>query len=384
MAARIVIALAALVSMLFIPTMHAAEVQRELEGIKKRMEKERQGISKVQRKESSVLKRLGEIEETLENKSKELNGINSKMDRLSAELQKREREIKKLGLSREKRKELLKKRVLALYKWQRGGSPFLLLNGGSSVSDLMRQRRYLELMLDYDQRLVSSLGEEAARQEVLKNELSQRRSEIEEQRKALLGVKESIRIEREKKREMLASLKREKETRSRALKELEQAAQRLQKMMDEISRKALVKSREPPAGVGLGAMRGKLDYPVRGALTGSFGKVKHPEFSAELFRKGIDIEAPYGEQIRAVEAGKVIFADRFSGYGKMMVVDHGERYYTVYAHLSEALKKSGESVRKGEPIALVGDTDSLAGARLYFEIRKDGKPLDPLPWFKKQ
>jgi septal ring factor EnvC (AmiA/AmiB activator) len=116
----------------------------------------------------------------------------------------------------------------------------------------------------------------------------------------------------------------------------------------------------------------------------AFGKVKHPEFSAELFRKGIDIEAPYGEQIRAVEGGRVIFADRFPGYGKMMVVDHGDRYYTVYAHLSELLKKNGETVRKGEPIALVGDSDSLAGARLYFEIRKDGKPLDPVPWFKKQ
>ncbi|MBI3062676.1 MAG: peptidoglycan DD-metalloendopeptidase family protein, partial [Deltaproteobacteria bacterium] len=73
-----------------------------------------------------------------------------------------------------------------------------------------------------------------------------------------------------------------------------------------------------------------------------------------------------------------------SGYGKMMIVDHGQRYYSVYAHLSDLLKKPGEAVQRGEAIGLVGDSDSLAGARLYFEIRKDGKPVDPLPWFKKR
>ncbi len=383
MVARIVFISAVLASFLFAPTTRAAEVERELEGIKKKMEKERQGISKVQKKESSVLQRLGKIDEALDSKGKELGEINSKLDSLSMEFRKKEQEIKKLGLSLAQRRELLKKRVLALYKWQRGGSPFILLNGSSSVGDLIRNRHYLELMLDYDQRLVSSLSEETARQEALKAELAQQRKDMDSQRSALLGVKESIRVEREKKREILASLRRERETRTRALKELEQAAQRLQKMMDEISRKALVKTNEPPAGVGLEALRGKLDYPVRGEVMGGFGKVRHPEFSAELFRKGIDIEAPYGEQIRAVEAGKVVFADRFSGYGKMMIIDHGERYYTVYAHLSELLKKSGETVRRGDPIALVGDSDSLAGSRLYFEIRKDGKPLDPTPWFKK-
>ena len=90
-----------------------------------------------------------------------------------------------------------------------------------------------------------------------------------------------------------------------------------------------------------------------------------------------------GEEVRAVERGKIVFADRFSGYGKMIIIDHGERFYTIYAHLSELFKKSGQGVQKGEPIALVGDSDSLRGARLYFEIRKDGKPLDPLAWLRK-
>ena len=79
----------------------------------------------------------------------------------------------------------------------------------------------------------------------------------------------------------------------------------------------------------------------------------------------------------------MVFADRFSGYGKMLIIDHGERYYTVYAHLSEFLKKTGDTVERGETVAAVGDSDSLAGAKLYFEMRKDGKSIDPAPWFRR-
>lgn len=364
------------------PILRAAEETKELEGIKKKIAKERQEITKVQKKEGSVLQGLAKIEEDLERKNRELKKINLRLETVLAELQKKEEEVEKLGSSLRARRELLKRRARALYKWGRGGSPFVLLNGSFSATEFVQRKRYLELTLAYDQDLVKYLSAESVRQEALKKELAKKRADVDEQRRALMEINESIRLEREKKKMLLAGLRREKDAHMRTLKELEQAALRLQKMMDEISRKAVAPSL--PSGTGFEMMRGKLELPVRGEVLGSFGKTRHPEFSAELFRKGIDIEAPIGEEIRAVEVGKVVFADRFSGYGKMLVIDHGQRYYTVYAHLSELLKKNGEGVRKGEPIAQVGDSDSLSGSRLYFEIRKDGKPIDPIPWFKKR
>jgi septal ring factor EnvC (AmiA/AmiB activator) len=122
-------------------------------------------------------------------------------------------------------------------------------------------------------------------------------------------------------------------------------------------------------------------WPVKGELLSGFGKTRHREFAAEVFRNGIDIRASLGQDIKAVEKGTVAFADRFAGYGKMIIVDHGERYYTVYAHLSEILKKNGDSVKRGETLGLAGDSDSLAGATLYFELRRRSF-VDPLPWFK--
>jgi septal ring factor EnvC (AmiA/AmiB activator) len=379
-----VLPFAGLFSLLLTSVILAAEVEGELEGIKRRMQRERQEITKVQKKEGSVLQGLERIEEELDRKNRELKKINSRLESVLADLKKKEEEAEKISSSLRERRELLRRRAGALYKWQKGGSPFILLNGGLSVAEVMQRKRYLELMLAYDLGLVNTLRVESARQEALKRELAEKRQVVNDERRALVEVKESIRLERGKKREVLSSLRREKEVHVRVLKELEQAAHRLQKMLDEISKRSVVVSKESPSGVGLEAMRGRLDYPVRGEVMGGFGKTRHPEFSVELFRKGIDIEAPLGEEIRAVEGGKVVFADRFSGYGKTMIIDHGQRYYTIYAHLSDLLKRAGEPVQRGEPIALVGDSDSLTGARLYFEIRKDGKPLDPLPWFKKR
>jgi len=376
--------LAALLFFVSSPMIYAGEVETEPKGIQRKIEKERRGITKTLKREGSVVHDLEKIEKELDRKNRRLKRINSKLEPILVDLQRREQEAKKINSSLRMRKELLKRRARALYKWQRGGSPFILLNGGFSVVELMQRKRYLELMLAYDQGLVGRLRMESARQQALKGELARKREEVDGQRGRLVKVKKSIRLERKKKRKILSGLRRQKEAQVRALKELERAAQRLQKMMDEFSRKLVVRSKGLRPEIGFERMRGRLDYPVRGEVRRRFGKTRHPKFSAELFRKGIDIEAPLGEEIKAVEGGKVVFADRLLGYGKMMIVDHGQRYYTIYAHLSDLLKKTGESVRRGEPIALVGDSDSLTGARLYFEIRKGGKPLDPLPWFKER
>jgi septal ring factor EnvC (AmiA/AmiB activator) len=360
----------------------AAEIEGDLEGIKKKIEAEKHGMSKVRKQEGSVLQALERIDGELENKTQRLKRIGKRLEAYEADLKKKEEESKRNAAALNARKELLKKRLRALYKWSRGANFLILLNDGASPADLLRRRRYLETTLEHDQELIRHYVSESSRYESLKADVMRKREGLDKERRALLEVKEEIRSEAEKKRQLLASLRREKEARVRAIRELEQAASRLQKMLDEMSRKAALKPL--PRGTGFEAMKGNLDYPVRGEVVEGFGRTKHPDFSAEFFRKGIAIEAPLGEAVKAVEGGNVIFADRFSGYGKMVIIDHGQRYYTVYAHLSEILKGAGQAVQKGDAIGQVGDSDSLRGTRLYFEIRKDGKPLDPVSWLRKR
>ena len=362
---------------------HSASVNRELEGIKKKIESEKRVLSQVNKKEGSVIQSLSQVESELERKSKQLRQSAAKLELVVSEMHKKEAEALRMRESLEQRKIYLARRAEALYRWQRSGSPLVLFNGDLSLSSLLKRKYYLQRTVAFDREMVQSLNDQAAHEERVAEELARKRQDVDDQRRGLARVKEAVQQEAQKKREMLASIREEKESRQRALKDLEQAAVRLQKMIEEISRRSAAKSKEAPAGGGLESMRGKFDWPVKGQVIGGFGKAKHHEFSTEVFRKGLEIEAPVGEEIRAIEKGRVVFADRFSGYGKMLIIDHGDRYYTVYAHLSDFLKKNGDLVVRGEAVALVGDSDSLAGSKLYFEMRKDGKSIDPAPWFRR-
>jgi septal ring factor EnvC (AmiA/AmiB activator) len=376
-------ALGLLAAVLFCPAELDAASAKDLEGIKKRIAKEQQGLGQLKKREGSVLQALGKIDRDLEKNTKDLNAASSKVTAIRIEISKQEIEMERLRLSLDERRKLLMQRAVAIYRWHRVGSPWIGPDGDLPLGVLLRRKHYLAATVFFDQELVQKLGDEVAHQARVRSELGQRKEELDDQRRILGQLRDSVRKEAESKKRLLASLTQEKESRVRALKELEQAALRLQKMIDEMSRRAVSKPPGVPAGAGLDAMRGKLEWPVRGEIIGGFGKTRHREFAAEVFRNGIDIEAPIGEEIRAVEKGRVVFADRFAGYGRMVIVDHGERYFSIYAHLSEIVKKNGSVVSRGETLGRVGDSASLAGAKLYFEMRKDGKSIDPLPWFQK-
>jgi septal ring factor EnvC (AmiA/AmiB activator) len=366
----------------------AAEVDRDLERIKKKIASEKRDLTQLQTKEGSVLESLGKIQTELERSSQELQIAQAKFAGVASELRMTQTEAHRLGKSVAARQELFQKRAVALYRWQKSGSPLAVFSGNASFNDFLQRRRYLQAALTFDRELLTQLQEESRRQEILRDELAQKKAELNAQRLAISRAKEAVRREAEKKKVLLASLRREKSTRLRALKEMEAAAGRLEKMLEEISKRAVAKPRETPMppmpGGGMESLRGALEWPVKGAISAPFGKFKHPEFAAEIVRSGVDIEASTGEAVRVVERGRIVYADRFSGYGKMVIVDHGERYFTIYGHLSEILKKNGDEIGRGEVLGRVGDSDSLAGSKLYFELRKDGRSVDPKPWFKKR
>jgi septal ring factor EnvC (AmiA/AmiB activator) len=357
--------------------------QKDLEGIRKKIEKERRGVNQLRKKEGSTRQALGQIENNLAKKSKELKSTNAQLSSIQDEMQQKELDLQQLGLTLDRRRELLRKRAVLLYRWQRAGSPHLLLVDDARLAVLPQRKHYLEATVAFDREVIQKISDAVVDRENSKRALAREKADLNQQRRNLESMQNSVRKDAEKKKQLLASLQKETDSRLRSLKELEQAALRLQKMIDEMSRRAVVKAPELPAGRGLEALKGKLEWPVKGQVSGSFGKSKHPEFAAEVFRKGIDIVAPIGEEIKAVENGRVVFAERFSGYGKMVIIDHGNRYFSVYAHLSEILTKTGDVVKRGQALGRVGDNDSLAGAGLYFEMRKDGKSIDPLPWFRK-
>ena len=363
--------------------MGAAAPSRDLEAVRKKIASEKKGLSELKAKEGSVLQSLVKISGELGKRNRDLKAADAKLSSIAHELESMRAEAERIARSVALRQEILQRRAVALYRWQRGGSPLTILNGAESLGEFLQRRHYLRAALTFDQELVARWQEEGQRQELVLKGLAEKKTELDDQKQVLGAAKEAVRQEAEKKKVLLASLRQEKELRAKALREMEAVALRLQKMLDELSRQAIAKPHQTPmpsSGAGLEALRGRLEWPVKGAITAPFGKFKHPEVAAEIIRQGIDIDAPFGEAIKAVEKGRVVYANRFAGYGNLVILDHGERYYTIYGHLAEMVKKNGDEVRRGEVLGRVGDSDSIGGAKLYFELRKDGRSVDPVPW----
>jgi len=122
---------------------------------------------------------------------------------------------------------------------------------------------------------------------------------------------------------------------------------------------------------------------VNGPLVGHFGPETHPKWGTTLLNNGIDIQSPQGTPVRAVAKGRVEYTnDDYAGYGQIVILNHGDGYYTLYAHLSSIQATQGTEVPAGQIIGRVGDTGSLKGSVLHFEVRKGGSALDPEQWLK--
>jgi septal ring factor EnvC (AmiA/AmiB activator) len=132
---------------------------------------------------------------------------------------------------------------------------------------------------------------------------------------------------------------------------------------------------------GFPSWRGRLPWPVAGGqLELGFGRQVDKRFGTVTVHKGIDIRALKGKPVKSVFAGQVVFAGTFRGYGLLVILDHGEGYYSLYAHLDSLAVKKGNRLRQGQVIGRVGETGSLKGAYLYFEIRQGGRAVDPQGW----
>jgi septal ring factor EnvC (AmiA/AmiB activator) len=125
--------------------------------------------------------------------------------------------------------------------------------------------------------------------------------------------------------------------------------------------------------------KGNLRLPVRGELAGRFGT---PSSEGGVSTKGVFIRAPEGEQVRAVGAGRVVYADWMRGFGHLLIVDHGEAFLSIYGNNESLLKQTGDAVTLGEPLATVGHSGGNEQTGLYFELRHLGRPFDPLRWVK--
>jgi murein hydrolase activator len=201
----------------------------------------------------------------------------------------------------------------------------------------------------------------------------QRLAELENGRRADLTRLEDA---RERRASALAALQAQSRTRAEALQRLQHEQSGLESLLRELRR--AIEKYPIDGNDAFSHLRGKLAWPVAGQLAARFGQTR----AGAVKWDGVLIDAERGAQVRAVYQGRIIFADWLPGLGLLTIVDHGDGYLSLYGHNERLYKAAGERVAAGEAIAAAGDSGGSPRPALYFEIRKAGHPVDPLPWFK--
>jgi septal ring factor EnvC (AmiA/AmiB activator) len=359
-----------------------AQTKKELGGIKKKIQEEKERIRDINRKESSVISQLNRLDRSLSRKERELKILKRKLKNVERKVEKVNEDLGSLGQVIDAHEVLLNERLEALYKFGDRGIPQVVFST-SSYHDLLTVKHYLAAILDQDQTLIENYRNRHAHIGNYRKQLEEDERDLHRLQKRAEAKRGEIRRDLDEKNRLLGAARDEKRIHLAAIQELENASAQLQGLINRLEREIRVRAKEEvfhPAGKGFGALRGKLAFPVEGRVLSTFGKNENPKFNTFTVQKGIEIETPLGTEIRAIYGGRVLYSDWFKGYGKILIIDHGEGYYSLSGHLSALLKNVGDEVRRGEVVALAGDTGSLKGPCLYFEIRQRGKPLDPLAW----
>jgi septal ring factor EnvC (AmiA/AmiB activator) len=223
----------------------------------------------------------------------------------------------------------------------------------------------IKLIEDDVQRIAELQGELAAEDAKL--------AELESRQKAQLATLEGA---REKRTQVLATLEAQSHTRAQNLERLKSEQAGLEKLLREL-RAAM--ARFPVEGNdAFTRLRGKLGWPVTGQLVARFGDAR----AGGVRWDGVLVATERGTPVKAVCAGRVIYADWLPGLGLLAIVDHGDGYLSLYGHNDKLFKAVGEQVAAGDTLAAAGDSGGSSRPEVYFEIRKGGKPVDPRPWFR--
>ncbi len=365
----------------YFSALNAADPKEELKEIQKKLVQKKQKVEETIKKERSILTDLEEIERAIKKKAEELKYYNAMLTQTHSKIRILDGEIRSLNDKLKKRKLFLKERLRRLYKQQHGDIAVILVSA-EDYQDLIKKSRYLSFIAYYDRKLIDAYSKDLVELNRKMQEMEVLKKELEVQRQVVKNKTEEMQAERRRKDTLLASVRKERHTYEKMVKELEESSKRLLQMIRELEKKEAFPP--PPSGKGFAALKGRIPWPVEGKILVPFGNYKDPEFNMPVFKNGIEIQGGQGEAARAVSGGKVVYADWFKGYGQLLIINHGDGYHSLYGHLSEIFHKVGDIIKEYQPVGRIGGSGIFKVPSLYFELRHKGKPLNPIHWLKKK
>jgi murein hydrolase activator len=397
-----------------------AEKQR-LKELRERMEQLQRDLAKSEESRTEAADGLKASEKAISEANRTLSALTEGQNQIAQSLSETQQKIDATKIDVSKQQDLLD-RMLRHHYMHGGNDALRLALEGRDVAEVERQLQYFGYVskarvavIGKLKQTLTNLAELEGAARVKKEELAANAMEQQKARAALeservarqkilnrisgdiaKGRTEIGRLKRDEDRltklveSITKALARQAEERRAAQRRAEQRAaeKAAEKGADKSADKSTPRIRTPAeavervadaafAGRAFESLRGKLKLPARGELAGRFGA---PRDEGGVTWKGVFIKADVGQAVRAVADGRVTYADWLRGYGNLMIIDHGDGYMSLYGHNESLLKNVGENVTSGEAIASVGSTGGALESGVYFELRHEGKPFDPMRW----
>jgi septal ring factor EnvC (AmiA/AmiB activator) len=361
--------------------------KQQLEQLKQQAEAKRRAARDHAKKEKDVLGRLRKAEEAINATERYLTKLTEREAILGAEIRETEQRLDIARRDLEARREILRHRLRYAYVHGKARTLEVLFSAGS-FPGLLQRGAFLHRVLRQEKVLVGEVEIRQAGVETALAELHSKKEEVAALQQEKAGEKRQFESLRGKREGDLASIRGQRAESERAAAELDRAAEQLREVMAELERRRLASLRRADPvlaeldGQDFSRNRGRLPWPVDGRVIGEFGRHEHPKYKTVTLNNGLDIQAPAGSAVTSVGYGAVDMVKWLTGYGLSVIVNHGRGYYSIYSHLAAAHVSQGEMVNPGQALGSVGDTGSLKGTCLHFELREGRQAQNPRQWLR--
>jgi len=350
----------------------------ELEKLKTKIKKQTKALSKMGKQKYSILKRQRILDDQLKSREREvkiynwnLNINKKKIENLTINIKKNQRKLNAQRMS-------MISRLRSMYK---EGSlyPVKILFSSDDFADLLMRVEYIERVAVNDSELFNNFNTQLNILNHEKEALLHAKSRLLQFKKSANIKKDEIGAEKLKKKIFLTQLSKEKKLNERLKDELVRSSVNLNRLIARLEKKQVLGQ-----GLDISDKKGRLLPPVKGKFLNKFGRKRDKQFDTYIVYNGINISSPKGAPVRAIFEGQTLYTGTLEGYGNLIIIGHGKEYHSLYGHLDEIITQVGKSVRIGQIIGRTGDTGSIMGETLYFEIRYKGKPIEPIAWLNKK
>lgn len=375
-----------LLLILFALPLEAAEKEDLIE-LRARIEALTQELAESEESKSQTADALKESERAISNANRELAKLNSELQESSRELARLKTQSRALEVKTADDKGRLAALLKQMHRTREEEALKLLLEGGD-VNALPRELKYYSHLARARADFLQSLKTDLDALEQVTVELTQKNAKIEALKSQREKEETALQEQRRERADVLRRLATQIRAQQNEISALKQSETRLAKLVERLAnavkrpKKPLENERVPAPqddSLEFARLKGKLSLPVRGELNNRFGA---PREDSDLTWKGLFIEARSGALVKTIAAGEVVFADWLRGFGNLLIVDHGEGYMSLYGFNETLHRQVGDTIDAGDVIAEVGNSGGSADPGLYFEMRHQGKPFDPLTWVR--